>query len=392
MQYNFDEIIDRRNTNCDKYDACEQVFGRSDILPLWVADMDFKVAQPIVDALLARTEHRIFGYSFLGQSYFESIINWQKRRNDWNIKKEWIMYCPGVVPGLNFSVQSLTETSDKIVIMPPVYRPFFTAATDNNRVLAVNNLKHNNLDYFIDFDDLDEKLKDAKMLIFCNPHNPVGRVWRRDELEKIAELCLKHKVIILSDEVHSDLVFAPHRHISIATLSEEIADICITFFAPSKTFNIAGLVSGVAVTSNKKLHDKYCACLKRLHIDQGNLYGMIGLEAAYNNGEDWLNQLLEYVFENAKFVVDFFEKNIPQIKTKHPEGTYLQWIDFRALNLCQRDLVDFVVNKAKVGLNNGTVFSETEGVGFMRLNLACPRAIIGKALNQILSAYNQQLR
>jgi len=390
MKYNFDEINDRSNTNCEKYDKRKEIFGTEDVIPLWVADMDFKVAPSIVDALRKCTEHQIFGYTFQSQSYFESIINWQKRRNNWDIKQEWILYTPAVVPGLNLAVQSLTSEGDKIVIMPPVYRPFFNCVINNNRILLENRLAHNGLDYFIDFDDLEEKLKDAKMLIFCNPHNPVGRVWRRDELEKVAELCLKHKVIIVSDEIHSDLIFAPHKHISIASLSEEIADLCITFFAPSKTFNIAGLVSGVAVASNKEIYDKYCFHLKRLSIDQGNLYGVTALEAAYSTGDEWLEQLLEYVSSNAKFVIDFFEKNLPQVKVKHPEGTYLQWIDFSALNLSQRELTDFLVYEAKVGMNDGTAFSDSEGIGFMRLNLACPRAIIEKALNQVLTAYNKR--
>ncbi|MDR1348631.1 MAG: PatB family C-S lyase [Prevotellaceae bacterium] len=386
MKYNFDEIIDRRNTNCEKYDKCMEVFGTEDVMPLWVADMDFGIAEPVMDALRKRIDHRVFGYTFQSKSYYDSIISWQQRRNNWTLMHDWIIHCPGVVPGLNFAVQTLTDEGDRVVIMPPVYRPFFTAATDNNRILVENNLKHNGLDYFIDFDDLDEKLKDAKMLIFCNPHNPVGRVWKRAELEKVAELCIKHNVIIISDEVHSDLIFAPHRHIPIATLSPEVADLCITFFAPSKTFNIAGFATAVAVASNKKFFDTFGSIIKKLHLTDGNISGTTALEAAYSYGEEWLEQMLEYISENAAFVTDFFAKNIPQIKTKHPESTFLQWIDFSALNLAQNDLVEFLVKDAKVGLNDGTSFSETEGKGFMRLNFACSRAIIAKALNRILTA------
>ncbi|MDR2125473.1 MAG: PatB family C-S lyase [Prevotellaceae bacterium] len=393
MKYNFDEIVERRNTNCEKYDKCEAIFGTDDLLPLWVADMDFKVAEPILNVLRTRTEHQIFGYTFQGESYFESIINWQKRRNRWTIKKEWIKHCPGVVPGLNFAVQTLTNEGDKVVIMPPVYSPFFTAATENNRILVENNLKHDGLDYFIDYDDLNEKLKDAAMLIFCNPHNPVGRVWRRDELEKVAELCIKHKTVIVSDEVHSDLIFAPHKHIPIATLSPEIDDLCLTFFAPSKTFNIAGFATAVAVASNENIRNAFWSIIKRLHLTDGNISGTVALEAAYNYGEEWLEQMLEYISENAKAVVDFFEKNIPSIKTKHPESTFLQWIDFSALNLTQNELVNFLIKDAKVGLNDGASFSKTEGTGFMRLNIACSRYIITEALNRILAAYNNlQLR
>ncbi|MDR1197710.1 MAG: PatB family C-S lyase [Prevotellaceae bacterium] len=392
MKYNFDEIIDRRNTNCEKYDKCMEVFGTEDVMPLWVADMDFRIAEPVMDALRKRIDHRVFGYTFQGNSYFDAIINWQKRRNNWTLMHDWIIHCPGVVPGLNFAVQALTDEGDRVVIMPPVYRPFFTAATDNNRILVENNLKHDGLDYFIDFDDLDEKLKNAKMLIFCNPHNPVGRVWKRTELEKVADLCVKHRVIIINDEVHSDLIFAPHRHIPIATLSPEVADLCITFFAPSKTFNIAGFATAVAVASNKKLCDAFGSIIRKLHLTDGNIGGTTALEAAYNYGEEWLEQMLGYISENAAFVISFFAQNIPQIKTKHPESTFLQWIDFSELNLAQNDLVEFLIKDAKVGLNDGTSFSETEGTGFMRLNFACPRAVIAKALNRILSAYrNLQL-
>ncbi|MDR0421114.1 MAG: PatB family C-S lyase [Prevotellaceae bacterium] len=393
MKYNFDEIVERRNTGCEKYDKCMEIFGTEDLIPLWVADMDFKVAKPVTDALRKRIDHQIFGYTFQMQAYFDAIINWQKRRNNWDIRQDWIIHCPGVVPGLNFAVQSLTNEGDKVVIMPPVYYPFFTAVTDNNRILLENNLKHNGLDYFIDFDDLDKKLKDAKMLIFCNPHNPVGRVWKRDELEKVAELCIKHKVIIISDEIHSDLIFTPHKHIPLATLSPEVADLCLTLFAPSKTFNIAGFATSVAVASNQNIYDTFASVIKRLHLTDGNIIGTTALEAAYNHGEEWLEQMLEYISENAQFVTDFFKQNIPQIKTKHPESTFLQWIDFSALNLTQNELVDFLTKDAKVGLNNGTFFSQTEGTGFMRLNFACPRAVIVEALNRILTAYhNLQLR
>ena len=390
MKYNFDEIIDRSNTNCEKYDMREAIFGTNDLIPLWVADMDFRVAEPILNALRTRIEHKVFGYSFQSELYYQSIINWQKRRNNWNVEREWIAHCPGVVPGLNFAVMALTNENDKIVIMPPIYQPFFNAVTDHKRILLENNLKHRNLDYFIDFDDLEEKLKEAKILIFCNPHNPVGRVWTRGELEKVAELCIKYNIIILSDEVHSDLIFHPHKHIPIATLSPEIADLCITFFAPNKTFNVAGFATAVAVASNKKLYDEYTAMVKRLHLTEGNICGAIALEAAYNHGEEWLEQMLDYVFENAKFVADFFEKNMPKIKANIPEGTFLQWLDFSELGLTQDELVDFLTKDAKVGLNDGRFFSPTAGIGFMRLNLACSRLLIVKALNQILEAYKNR--
>lgn len=390
MKYNFDEIIDRSNTSCEKFDKRTELFGTNDIIPLWVADMDFRVAEPILDALRTRIEHKIFGYSFQSESYYRSIINWQKRRNGWDVKREWLAHCPGIVPGINLTVQALTGENDKIVIMPPVYQPFFTAVTDNKRTLLENNLKCCNLYYFMDFEDLEEKLKDAKMLIFCNPHNPAGRVWTREELEKVAALCIKYNTIILSDEIHSDLIFKGHRHIPIATLSPEIADLCITFFAPSKTFNVAGFATSVAVASNKKLYDAFYYAIKKLHLDSGNICGTVALEAAYNNGEEWLEQMLDYVFENAKFVAGFIEKNMPKIKVNIPEGTFLQWLNFSELNLEHSELTDFLIKEAKVGLNDGRFFSPSEGTGFMRLNLACSRLLIEKALNRILEAYKNR--
>jgi cystathionine beta-lyase len=390
MKYNFDEIIDRSNTSCEKYDKREEVFGTNDIIPLWVADMDFRVAEPILEALHARIEHKVFGYCFQNEEYYQSIINWQKRRNNWDVKREWLMHCPGVVPGFHFAVQALTNENDKIIIMPPVYQPFFTAATDNKRILLENNLKHSNLNYFIDFDDLEEKLKEAKILMLCNPHNPVGRVWTRAELEKIGNLCVKHNTIIFSDEIHSDLIFREHKHIPIATLSPEIADLCITFFAPSKTFNVAGLATAVAVASNKKLYEAFTSGIKKMHLADGNICGATALEAAYSKGEEWLEQMLDYVFENAKFVTSFFEQNMPKIKANTPEGTFLQWLDFSALNITHDDVVDFLVKDAKVGLNDGRFFSPTVGIGFMRLNLACSRILLAKALNQILEAYKMR--
>jgi cystathionine beta-lyase len=389
MKYNFDEVIDRSNTSCEKYDKRIELFGTEDVIPLWVADMDFKVAQPIVDALRKRVEQQIFGYTFQNEAYYESIINWEKRRNNWEIKREWIMHSPGVVPGLAIAVQSLTKEGDKIVIMPPVYRPFFNCVTDNNRVLLENNLKHNGLEYSIDYEDLENKLKEAKMLILCSPQNPIGKVWKREDLEKIAQLCLKYKVIIVSDEIHSDMIFKPHKHIPIASLSPEIGNICLTFFAPSKTFNIAGFATSVAVASNQEIHDKFWSGIMKIHLNEGNIAGTTALTVAYNEGEEWLEQMLDYVWGNANFAVDFIAKNMPKLKTKLPEASYLIWIDFSELGLSQAELMDFLVKEAKVGLNNGTAFSDNEGIGFMRFNLATSRTVVEKALNNMLKAYNK---
>ncbi|MCD6112791.1 MAG: PatB family C-S lyase [Bacteroidales bacterium] len=385
MKYNFDEIINRKGSNSIKYDLCDKIFGTSDLIPMWVADMDFKTPDFIIKALEQRLKHPVLGYSLRPDSYYKSIINWNKKKHNWNIKQEWISFSPGVVPGFNMAILALSKPGDKIIIQPPVYFPFFTAINNNNRIEVDNTLVLKNNYYDIDFDDLEEKMKDAKIFLLSNPHNPGGRVWTRAELKRIGEMCIKNDVIILSDEIHSDLIMKNHKHIPMASISEEIAERTICFMAPSKTFNIAGLSTSYLVISNEVLRKKYEQVVENLHVNFGNIFGTSALEVAYNFGEDWLKQLIDYVQANIDFAADYLKKNIPEIKLVRPEATYLLWLDCRDLNMSNEELKDFMINKAKLGLNDGPTFGPG-GEGFQRMNVACPRSTLAIALDRIKNA------
>ncbi len=389
MKYNFDEQIDRANTGCEKYDSRLAVFGKADVIPLWVADMDFRIADVIREALQAKLDHGVFGYGHAKADLYKAIVRWVQRRNGWDIKPSWITFCPGVVPGLGLSVQAFSKPGDKVVIQPPIYPPFFSAVTANDRVLLENRLVENDGYYTIDFDDLDKKLAEASLFILCSPHNPVGRAWTREELMKMGELCIKHKVRVVADEIHADIIMPSHKHIHFASLSPEISDITLTFIAASKSFNIAGISLGIAVTSNTEMFKEFEAVSYRVGLGDNSSLGIIGTETAYNKGEAWLEQLLTYISGNADFVIDFLKRELPMVKTRKPEATYLMWLDFRQLGMTQEELVHFLVFEAGLGLNNGITFGEN-GKGYMRLNLACPRATLEKALTQLKSAYNKR--
>jgi len=386
MKNNFDKIIERENTNCVKYDLRKQIFGTTDLTPMWVADMDFETPDVIIEAIKKRLEHPVLGYSFRPQSFYKSIIDWLNIRHQWNVKKEWISFSPGVVPALNMIVLGLTEADDKIIVQPPVYFPFFTAIENHGRRLINNPLIIKNSRLCIDFNDLETKISaGTKMLFLCNPHNPGGSVWKRDELLKIADLCLKNNVIVVSDEIHSDLIFSPNKHIPFASLSKEISDITITCMAPSKTFNIAGLSTSFLVISNQELMKKYNKTLDNVHVGQGNIFGTIALEAAYNHGSQWLEELLSYLRINIDFVENFLKNNIPEIKMLKPEATYMIWLDCRNLNMNDKPLRNFLIKEAKIGLNDGPVFG-IGGEGFQRMNIACPLSVIEKALIRLKKA------
>jgi cystathionine beta-lyase len=388
MKYNFDEIIERRGTDSVKWNT-GMIFNEPEALPLWVADMDFRAPQPVVDALVERAVHGVFGYISRSDSFCQAIIDWAGRRHGWRIEQPWIVTSPGVVPALSLAVQALTLPGDKVIIQPPVYMPFLSIVPDNGRQLLLNPLKVENGRYEMDYAGLEQKMQDrrARMLILCNPHNPVGRVWHEDELRRLGDLCLKYKILLLSDEIHADVVFPGHRHIPIASLSPEFGANAITFMAPSKTFNIAGLTSSFAVISEPRLREQFTLFQNNLHISANNIFGVRALEAAYTCGEEWLDQLLEYLEGNLDFMLDFLRRRIPRLKAHKPEGTYLVWLDCRALGLPQQDLCGFFARKAKVGLNDGATFG-TGGEGFMRVNVACPRATLRQALEQIEQAVN----
>ena len=383
MAYNFDQIISRKNTNSVKHDITQQVFGAKNIVPMWVADMDFATPPFIVEALQKRLDHPVFGYTIRPDSFNQSIINWVNKKHGWEIEKEWIKFTPGIVPAINMSVIAFSKPGDKILIQPPVYHPFFPTVTDHGRKLLFNELKQNNEgNYEIDFIDLENKLKNARLFILCNPHNPVGRVWTLEELTKIGNLCIKHEVIILSDEIHSDLILPGFKHIPISLISEEIAQRTITYLAPSKTFNIAGLSTSIAISKNSELLGKLQKQIDILHLGMGNIFGGVALEAAYTYGNKWVDELNQYIAENVKFVNNFLIKNLPQIKLIKPQATYLLWLDFRELGMDETTLNKFLIEKAKLGFNKGSMFG-SGGEGFQRMNVGCPKSLVEKAMNQL---------
>ncbi|MBN1651817.1 MAG: PatB family C-S lyase [Bacteroidales bacterium] len=389
MTYNFDQIIDRSSSNSVKYDIRQAYFGNKNVIPLWVADMDFATPECIRKAILKRANHEIYGYSIKPDSYFTSIQNWLKTQHNWSIPKTSIDFSPGVVPGLVFSILALTNPGDKIIVQTPVYFPFFISIEGNNREMLVNPLKEKNGYYEMDFEDLKSKIDSrTKMILLSSPHNPVGRVWKKEELEELIEICVKNDIIIASDEIHADLVFKPHKHIPLASLSEKAKQQTITFMAPSKTFNMAGLSSSFVIIENEEYHKKYRALVESYHLTNGNLFGTVGTEAAYSHGAKWLSQMLSYTEKNIDFVSDYFAKHIPQIFFYKPEGTYLLWINFKALKMTDAQLKEFLVHRAEIGLNQGIVFGEN-GTGYMRMNVACPRSLLEKALNQLKAAIDR---
>ena len=386
VKYDFDQIIDRRNTNSVKIDALKEVFGADDLIPLWVADMEFLSPPEITDALKKRVEHGIFGYYTPDDAYFKSIINWLDNRHSWTVDKQDVIFVPGVVKGFAFAIDAFTNVGDKIIIQPPVYPPFKTTSEGLNRKIVNNPLIYDNGQYSMDFDNLREVAKTGcKMLILCNPQNPSGRIWSKDELSELAEICFDNQILVVSDEIHSDLVLPGNEHIPFATVSNKAAQNNITLMAPSKTFNIAGIVSSFAVVENEEIRKKYFNYLNARQLGDGTIFGYIAAEYAYEYGEEWLNQALEYIQENIDFVDDYLQKNIPQIKAVKPDASFLIWLDCRALNLSQPELEKLFIQKAKLALNSGTMFGK-EGKGFMRLNVGCPRITLEKALDNLKKA------
>lgn len=388
MTYNFDEPVARQGTNCVKYDLRKDIFGTADIIPMWVADMDFNSPPFIIDALRKRLGHEVLGYTLKGEEYFSSITGWMSRRHSWQIKDDWISFSPGIVPAINICILAYTQPGDKVIIQPPVYFPFFNAVTDHGRRLVYNQLITEQGIWKIDFDDLEQKAAEgAKMLILSSPHNPVGRSWKRDELKRLAEICLQHGLIIISDEIHSDLVLPGHNHIPLAGISDSIADITLTCMAPSKTFNIAGLSTSSMIISNPELKKKFDATINSLHISGGNIFGTEASVAAYSQGDRWLDELLVYIKNNIDHVVSRLSaQNL--IKPVYPEATYMIWLDCRAMKMGPDELNNFFVSGASVGLSEGSVFGPG-GEGFMRMNIACPLSTVNKALDNIENALSK---
>lgn len=385
MPYNFNEIIVRENTNCLKYDARKARFGNENVLPMWVADMDFRVPPCVTQAILSVAEHAIYGYHIKTEKYYNAIINWYSSRHGYTPEAEGIFFAPGIVPAISYLVQCLTERGDNIIVQPPVYYPFFQVVSDNGRHLVLNELIEHEGTYSIDFEDFEKKARTARMFILCSPHNPVCRVWTRKELLRLAEICHRHNVLIISDEIHNDLVFAPHKHIPIAGLSPEFDEITVTCHAPSKTFNLAGLSVAYMFTKSRLLRKKIADYLAVLHIDGLNPFGLDAMVAAYTEGNNWHAELMAYINENYRFTQSFISEHLPMLRITPLEATYLLWIDFRALGLKDHVLRMLMIEKAEIGLNHGPIFGNG-GSGFQRMNIACPRATLIDGLNRIKKA------
>ncbi len=383
MRYDFDKLINRENTNCVKYDLRKVVFGNPKVLPMWVADMDFETPDFAREAVIKRAEHPVYGYHFKDEPYFNAIKGWLQRHHQWEVPVEWMSFVPGVVCGFNMAVLAFTEVGDEIIIQSPVYPPFHHAVTEHGRKLIYNSLKMGEKGYEMDFDLLEQQSKTAKMLILCNPHNPVGRCWTREELQRVSEICLRHDVLVISDEIHCDLVLPGYHHTPYATLSENAANHCIVFHAASKTFNLAGLATSTAIIPNETLRKTYIHYVEALEAHLGNIFGKVATQASMEHGDEWLRQLLEYVQGNIDFVSDFLNTRLPKVRFFKPQATYMMWLDFNGYGLPEEELWRKMTQEAQLGFNRGTDFGK-EGSGFFRINLACPRAIVEEAMNRML--------
>lgn len=386
MRWDFDEEVSREDTDCVKYDLRKEVFGSGNVLPMWVADMDFKTPDFIISALRKRLNHEIMGYSFHPHKYFSSITSWVRKRHNWEIEDDWICFCPGVVPALNLCSLAFTRPTDSIIIQPPVYAPFFSAVESHGRNLILNQLTHTEGKWVMDLESLVNSIKpDTRMVIISNPHNPVGRSWTPDELKNLADICLQNNILILSDEIHSDLVLPGFNHTPVAKLSEKIADITVTCISPSKTFNLAGLSTSSVIISNPVLRKYFKSKIEHLQLGSGNIFGTVASIAAYSDGSEWIESLLKYLHRNAGFVLDYCSQYIPEIIPVRPEATYMIWLDCRKLGIHGKNLGDFFINKANVGLNEGSSFGPG-GEGFMRMNIATTHKKVKQAMEQIREA------
>lgn len=381
--YDFDSVIDRTGSNPVKYDKRKEVFGTEDLLPMWVADMDFKSPPEVIEAAKKLCDIGVFGYSFRSSSSIDSFIRWTLKRHGWKIKPEWISSAPGIVTALPLAIRVFTEKGDKVLIQTPVYPPFFASIKDTERTLVTNPLILNNGVYEIDWNDFETKIKSGvKMFILCSPHNPIGRVWSKEELSRIGEYCIRYNVIILSDEIHSDLALFGNKHTPIASISKEISAITLTTTAPSKSFNIAGMMNSIIVSSSEKLLDLYNRELYTLRLETGNLFAHITMEAAYNYGEKWLEELIPYLENNIKFTSDFLQTELPEITFTMPQASFLIWLDFRKTGYSHKEVSERLIKISKLGLNDGEAFGK-DGIGFRRMNLAAPLSVVKEGLERL---------
>ncbi len=418
----FDELVDRRNTNSLKWDACNRVFACDDLLPMWVADSDWRAPDVVIEAIKKRVEHGVFGYTEPGEELNEAVVKWVKKRYGWEIKTDWLVYISGVVPAINVALKTFTGPGGNVVLQPPVYYPFFSSVKNSGASLIENQLLQDKIQYKMDLRGLEESLANnidnfsndddlgsrddgnidssskknykksigenqymqnnpANMMILCSPHNPVGRVWDEKELRQLADICLKQNYIIISDEIHSDLIYTGNKHVPMASISDDIAQNTITMIAPSKTFNLAGLNGAVTIIPNSEMRRSFSKTMNGF-VSNGNIIGYTAMKAAYSQGDEWLEQQLKYLEENRDYTVKYIDRYIPGIKAIKPEGTYLIWLDCRGLGFNNKELEEFMVKKAKVGLDVGTWFG-SGGEGFMRINIACPSSLLEDGLNRI---------
>jgi cysteine-S-conjugate beta-lyase len=397
VKYNFDRICNRKGTDSLKWDTVRAVFGQEDVIPMWIADMDFPSPRPVVEALKRRAEHPCYGYTKAGSGVVESVVERMERKFHWRIKPEWIVFTPGLIPALHVAVRTLTHPGDEVILQEPVYYPFFRAITGSGCQIVNNGLRLVKGQYKMDFEDLESKFhpkggmlasdsSKVKAIMLCNPHNPVCRVWTKEDLVQMGEIAIRYGVVVISDEIHCEIVFKGYRHTPFASISKEFEQSCIICMSPSKSFNLAGLEVSTIIIPNERIRNEFSEMRSGI-LPSPNLFGYVALEAAYRFGDEWLEQVLEYLQGNLDFMLAFFAEKVPKIKVIPPQGTYLIWMDCRGLGMDCHSLKSFMCGKAKVGLNDGILFGAA-GSGFQRINIACPRSTLGEALKRIEKAVN----
>lgn len=389
MKYNFDEVIERKGTDSVKWDGVESRWGRNDLIPMWVADMDFRTAPFVVEALKKRLEHEVLGYTFACKEWSESIVKWLINRHGWAIRENMLTFTPGIVRGLAFAVQCFTEKGDKIMVMPPVYHPFFLVSERNERQVVFSPLVLKEGSLYIDFNRFEKDIAGCKLLILSNPHNPGGRVWTKEELHRIAEICYDKGTLVISDEIHADLTLPPYHHSTFALVSEKARMNSLVFMSPSKAFNMPGLASSYVVIENESLLNRFRTFMEASEFNEGHLFAYLSVAAAYSHGTEWLDQVIDYIQGNIDFTENFLKTNIPVIGMIRPQASYLIFLDCRKLGLKQEELNRLFVEDAHLALNDGTTFGK-EGEGFMRLNVACPRSVLAQALQQLERAVSNR--
>jgi len=388
MKYDFDEIVPRKDTDCVKYDNVKEIFGTDDIIPMWVADMDWKTPPFIIDAMRKQLDHGVLGYSILSNRWKPAIQSWASRHYGWEVKPEEIAFVGGIVPAIAFALQCFTKADDKVLIQPPVYHPYHNVTIELGRTLVTNPLKRVNGQLEIDFEDFEEKVKKCKLFLLCNPHNPCGRVWSKEELQRMSDICIKNNVLVISDEIHCDMALKGYKHTPFATVSEEAKNNCITFMAASKTFNIAGLKSSYHIIQNEEIRNQYNEFLRKSELDSAHIFATLPVAVAYEEGDEWLEQMLEYVDANIDYMEGYLKRFMPKLGMIRPQASYLVFLDARGLGMPHDKMVEFFIREAKVGMNDGAMFGQG-GEGFMRMNLGCPRATLKQALDRIKAAYDR---